>query len=66
MREMILKRIEEIRLRNGGFPSDNTRWKNFTHGTENKNLDEIDFSALNNTELLMLFERLIIRCNEEI
>jgi len=61
MRELMLKRIEEIRKNNRNFPVSEMRWKNFTHGIENKHLHEVDFESLNDTELLMLYERLIRR-----
>ena len=31
MRYLILKRIEEIRKLEGGFPTSTMRWRNFTH-----------------------------------
>jgi hypothetical protein len=61
MRELILKRIEEIRNKEQGFPTSVTRWRNFTHGTENKHLKDINFEELPEHELLSLFERLIRR-----
>jgi hypothetical protein len=61
MRELILKRIEEIRNKEQGFPTSVTRWRNFTHGTENKHLKDINFEELPDHELLFLFERLIRR-----
>ena len=64
MRELMLKRIEEIRTENRGFPITTMRWKNFTHGTENKHLKDVDFESLNDVELLFLFERLIRSINQ--
>lgn len=61
MRELILKRIEEIRIKEQGFPTSVMRWRNFTHGTENKHLKDINFAELPDHELLFLFERLIRR-----
>lgn len=65
MRELILKRIEEIRNANQGFPTNTTRWRNFSHGSENKHLRDIDFESLNDVELLFLFERLIRQINKK-
>lgn len=63
MRELILKRIEEIRKQEQGFPVTIQRWRNFTHGTEHKHLKDINFEELPDHELLFLFERLIRRCS---
>lgn len=61
MRDLILKRIEQIRKQEQGFPTTTTRWRNFTHGTENKHLKDVKFEELDDIELLFLFERLIRR-----
>jgi len=61
MRELILKRIEEIRKAENGFPTSVMRWQNFTHGIEKKHLKDINFAELPDNELLFLFERLIRR-----
>ena len=63
MRYLILKRIEEIRKLEDGFPTSTMRWRNFTHGTENKHLKDVNFEELPDHELLFLFERLIRRIN---
>jgi len=63
MRELILKRIEEIRIKEQGFPSSIMRWQNFSNGIENKHLKDINFEELPDNELLFLFERLIRRCS---
>mgnify|MGYP003441317521 CR=1 FL=1 len=62
MRTLMLKRIEEIRKQEQGFPTSITRWRNFTHGIENKHLKDIIFEELSDNDLLFLFERLIRRC----
>lgn len=54
MRELILARIEKICKIENGFTTSVTRWRNFTHGTENKHLKDIKFEELNDTELLFL------------
>jgi hypothetical protein len=61
MRELILKRIEEIRKQENGFPTSATRWRDFTNGIEKKHLKDINFEELPDHELLFLFERLIRR-----
>lgn len=63
MRELILKRIEEIRKAENGFPVSVMRWRNFTHGIEHKHLKDVNFEELPDHELLFLFERLIRRCS---
>lgn len=63
MRELILKRIEEIRKAENGFPTSVMRWQNFSHGTEKKHLKDVKFEELPDNELLFLFERLIRRCS---
>ena len=63
MRELILARIEEISKREQGFPTSTMRWRNFTHGTEQKHLKDVKFEELNDADLLFLFERLIRRCS---
>jgi len=64
MREIILKRIEEIKTNENGFPSSTTSWRNFSHGETKTHLRDIDFQKLNDTELLFLFERLIRRLSQ--
>ena len=61
MRELILKRIEEIRKVENGFSPDVQRWRNFSHGVEHKHLKDIKFEELPDAELLFLFERLLRR-----
>lgn len=65
MRRLILKRIEELKAVSDNFNRNTMRWKSpLSHGTENKYADEIDFESLNDTELLLLFERLIRRMSK--
>lgn len=65
MRELILKRIEEMRTNTGGFPSTVQRWRDFSHGTEKKHLNQIEFDKLEDADLLFLFERLVRRYNTQ-
>jgi hypothetical protein len=61
MRELILKRIEEIRAYHGGFKKGSMRWDNFSNGTDKTHISELKFEEMNDIELLMLFERMIKR-----
>lgn len=61
MRDKILNRIEEIKTKEQGFPKGVQRWNNFSTGTDKRHISEIDFSELDDTALLFLFERLIKR-----
>ena len=64
MRELILKRIEEIRNANRGFPKSEMRWQNFSNGTVKTHISELKFEEMNDIELLMMFERLIRRLSK--
>lgn len=62
MRELILKRIEQIRIMENGFSRTNMKWINpLSHGTIIQFADEINFEELDDVELLMLFERILNR-----
>jgi len=61
MKELILKRIDEIKKKEQGFPKTTKRWDNFTNGTDKRHISEIDFNSLDDTSLVFLFERLIKR-----
>lgn len=63
MRELILKRIEELRVYHGGFSKSSMRWDNFSSGTVKTHISELKFEEMNDVELLMMFERLIRRHN---
>lgn len=64
MKQLILKRIEEIRKNENNFSRGLMRWqKPLTHGTITKYADEINFEELSDEELLFLFERIIRRIN---
>jgi hypothetical protein len=62
MRELILKRIEEIRTKEQGFPKSLMRWVNFIvtwgDGSET-HISKIDFQSLDDDRLLNLFERIV-------
>jgi hypothetical protein len=61
MRELILKRIEEIRNKEDGFNKSFMKWSNFSIGINETHISEIDFSLCDDVELLMLFEHIINR-----
>lgn len=61
MREIILKRIEEIKKFENGFSKSIMKWNNFSSGTIRTHISEMDFNECNDIELLMLFERIIRR-----
>lgn len=65
MRELILKRIEEIRTRENGFPKNVMRWKNFSDGSDKTHISQLKFEEMNDVELLMMFERLIRRLSKQ-
>ena len=56
MRELILKRIEEIKEKENGFVS-LMKWK----GTITVDISKFDFNTCNDVELLILFERILRR-----
>ena len=59
MREIILKRIEEIRTKENGFTKSLMRWANFTIHNEAIHISKFDFNTVDDEELLSLFERII-------
>jgi hypothetical protein len=60
MKNLILKRIEEIKKLENGFSRSIMKWdRPLSHGTENKYANEIKFEELNDTDLLFLFERIL-------
>ena len=63
MRELMLKRIEEIRNKENGFCKSLMKWNNFSTGIIKTHISDLDFSECNDVELLMLFERIIRRYN---
>ena len=64
MRKLILDRIEEIRKKENGFSYEVEKWRSFSHGIKHCHISKINFSLLNDTELVFLFERLIRRYNQ--
>lgn len=56
MRELIIKRLEEIREM--GFSTDQWRWRNF------KYFKDIKFNDLNDNDLFILFENILRQYNK--
>jgi len=65
MKELILKRIEEIRRHENGFRKGTMKWDNFSTGTDKRHISEMDFSEFNDHDLVFLFERIIRRYNQQ-
>ncbi len=61
MRQLILKRIDEIRVQEKGFPTSLMRWQNFSTGIDKTPLKDKNFEAMDDIELLYVFERIIRR-----
>lgn len=61
MRQLILRRIEEIKNRENGFSKSLMKWDNFSSGTIKTHISDFDFNTCNDIELLFLFERIIKR-----
>ena len=61
MRELILKRIQEIKKQSNGFEKGVQRWDNFSTGTDKRHISEFNFEELDDVSLCLLFERLIKR-----
>lgn len=60
VRELILKRIEEMRKYENGFRN-KARYGEFSSGTVKADASQIEWDKLNDYDLVFLFERLI-RC----
>ncbi len=62
MKKRIIKRLEEIKEKENGFKRGTMRWDGFHVDTENKtHISEIDFNAIQDDLLVILFERIIRR-----
>ena len=65
LREMMLERIESLKKLSGGFSKSTMRWQTFygigKEGVVNTHISEMDFDALNDDDLLFLFERILQR-----
>lgn len=62
MRELLLKRIEEIRRAENGFSRMLMKWGSpISHGELKLYADEVNYEELNDNDLLFLFERIVRR-----
>ncbi len=59
MRDRVLQRIEEIRLKEGNFDKQTMRWRNAEFGGKHYSL--IDFKELNDEYLAQVFEMMVYR-----
>lgn len=65
MRDLVLKRINEIKIKENNFSKGIMKWNNFSNGAVTKHISEIKWEELNDYELVILFERLIRRYNQQ-
>ena len=66
LREMVLKRIEEIRAANQNFSRSLMRWQTpLINGSIVKYADEIDYANLTNSDLLYAFTRLLSQTSKQ-
>lgn len=61
MRNLILNRIEEIRIKENNFSKTTMRWWLFTCGKDKTHISEFDFNQCTDEELNEIYER-IIKC----
>ena len=59
MRDLILKRLNEIKEKEKGFPKDTIRWRDFIHN--DVHVSELDFNTFNDVDLLRSFEYIFRR-----
>lgn len=64
VRELILKRIYEMRLRENGF-GNKARYGEFSTGSVKADASEIKWEELSDYDLVLLFERLVRRYNAQ-
>lgn len=57
VRKEILKRIEEIRVHESGFPKNTMKWGKFI--IKDHHISDFDFSSLNAIDLVMVFEMIV-------
>lgn len=61
MRELMLARINVIKKESNGFPKGTMQWDNFSTGVVKTHISDMNFSEMEDVDLLFLFERLIKR-----
>lgn len=59
MRDLILKRIQEIRELNSNFSRNLMRWQNFNCGPHNTHLSVYNFDTCNDEDLVKIFEKIV-------
>jgi len=59
MREFILKRIEDLKIKERGFPKDTMRWRNSEF--DGKHFSVLKFEDLCNEDLIQVFELLLFK-----
>lgn len=64
LRQLILKRIEEIRKSENNFSKSLMRWQNFSNGTVKTHISDMKFEEMSDYDLLFLFERIIRRMSK--
>lgn len=59
MRELIINRIEEIKINNRGFKKDSFKWRSMH--CNSIHISEIDFNNLSDEKLMSIYESIIIK-----
>ena len=65
MRQLILKRIASLKIQEGGFDTQTTRWKEFKPSFTYPHISVLDFEILDDTTLLMYYERIVRQCTKQ-
>lgn len=61
MRDIILKRIAEIKAHENGFRRGTMKWDNFDTGTAKTHVSELNFTTLEDECLVLIFEKIVRR-----
>jgi hypothetical protein len=64
MRQIILKRLEDIKKAQNGFPTSLMRWQKFK-GPNDTPLKDVIFDSIPDEELIQLFERVVRQCSKQ-
>ena len=64
MREQFLKEIEELSIKEDGFPKTSTKWWLFTCGKDKIHISEFDFNECTDEELTKLYNKILKNCNK--
>lgn len=57
MRDLLIKRLKELKDKENNFSKGLMKYNNVYHN--NTHISELNFNTLNNNELLTLFERIV-------